>query len=65
MTNLPLPVIITICSVGIGFLLWGTAFAGYYLRWGRKAVISLLVIATVFVTLVPVFIAVFFAATSS
>ncbi|AWT27457.1 MULTISPECIES: hypothetical protein [Corynebacterium] len=55
-------VIVTMVSVGIGFVLFGASFKGFMDRRGPKVVWGLFTAAVVFITLVPVGIAVFWAA---
>jgi len=56
-------VILTMASVGIGFLMFGGAFFGFMSKWPQTRVWALGIGALVMVTIIPVFIALFVAVT--
>lgn len=53
--------LITMGSVFIGFLLFGASFASFMAKKPPKLVWSLFAVAIIFITLIPVIIAVFWA----
>ena len=57
--------ILTMASVFVGFLLFGAAFWGFMYKWPRSRVWGLVIGAFFMVTLVPIIIALFHAATGS
>lgn len=59
MSNIAL--IVTMASVLIGFLFFGGSFASFSYGKSKKVVWTLFAIAIVFITIVPVTVAVFFA----
>ncbi|MCS4536461.1 hypothetical protein [Corynebacterium sp. HS2168-gen11] len=56
-------VLATMLSVGIGFLLFGGSFAAFMLEKDRRLVWTLFSIAIVFITVIPVTLAVVVSAT--
>lgn len=54
-------VLVTMASVFIGFLLFGGAYAGYEHRRPPRVIWGLFAVAVVFITLVPLAVAVFWA----
>lgn len=57
--------VVTMASVFTGFLLFGGAFASYMYRKPRALTIGLFVASLCLITLVPVILAVFYAATTT
>ncbi len=50
---------ITMVSVLIGFLFMGATFAGAYYKWDKSKLIAMFCVAIVFLTFIPVGLAIF------
>nr|WP_120492765.1 hypothetical protein [Corynebacterium lactis] len=57
-------VIVTIASVAIGFILFGTAFFGFMRKWRPGIIWALCIGAFLFATIIPVIVALGYASTS-
>lgn len=57
-------VIVTIVSVAVGFLLFGTAFVGFMRKWRAGIVWALCLGAFLFATVIPVIVALGYASSA-